>query len=569
LTFLFERILIRITDPRIKALTSPGLLLRHITADLIHKVLAQPCGLGEMTEAEAQKLFDDLAGHVWLVRQEGDRLLSHRRDLRRLMLPGIYQHYPDICEQINERAVAYYESAPAHVSESEARLEAAYHRGFLPDIPVYSDPLEARRIISQLGADLLDWPVHATALIKHAAQLPERLTEDELESLSHTHTITSRAMRAQQWLSESSAKTAAQAIVNSEKDAELYQDEIPGERESAERARSMRLAFHQGRFEHISERANSALRPLFRKREALAATHYWQDDTLLDQIPWLVALSVLAEPDAGEDVETIIPVRALDAVQATPRRVGIDSTFELFYMLAIASLMNDQRAVESLSSFLRSSLPCFAPPIKNAAQLQILQLSVRAIISGDLIGQRDLITLENCDCLRFDSLSLPISENHPDTRHNRQRLALAERTRDAFIEQRPTADELDEYLQHLQLHKVDVLGPAGLDLLSSRQDTLYPCIRFALETVSPTIVQSVLTDLSEQSCYWPAEFTPEVGQAAPVRGYGKMILASIIKTADRCGLLATLLDGISVRIADPLLHEELRLLQRLDRHLTG
>jgi len=89
-------------------------------------------------------LFDSLAGHVWLIRQEGDRLLSHRRDLRRLMLPGIQQQDPIVYDAIIRGAIAYYEGSPEGVDTQEAWLEAAYHRGFLPDKPVCTPTLTKR-----------------------------------------------------------------------------------------------------------------------------------------------------------------------------------------------------------------------------------------------------------------------------------------------------------------------------------------------------------------------------------------------------------------------------------------
>ena len=143
-------------------------------------------------------------------------------------------------------------------------------------------------------------------------------------------------------------------------------------------------------------------------------------------------------------------------------------------MLAIASLMEDSRAVESLNAFLRASLPHFAPPIDSAAQLQVLQLSVQATTIGALVGNSDLITVTNCDALRFSSLQMPISAEHPDTQTNRQRLDVARQADEAIAKRRPSLKDLDEIRSYMRQHKVEVLGPAGLSLLQSRQETLYP-----------------------------------------------------------------------------------------------
>jgi|GEM_PF-2985507 len=583
--FLCERILIRIDDEQVKKLTNPGLLLRHITADLIKSVLAGPCDLGPLTDEQAEELFDSLAGHVWLVRQEGDRLLSHRRDLRRLMLPGIQQQDPIVYEAIIRGAIAYYEGSPEGVNPQDAWLEAAYHRGFLPDKPVYTDPDEARQIISRLGADLLDWPIHASALIKHAAQLPERLTEDEINSLSRHQGITSRAIRADHLLDDNLVQEAANEWArsgvgpdadpaepetahrtNDDPPADTYVEELAYQNRVAVNAVAMRLAFHQGRFERLSERATQILDPLFSRRDALATTHFWQDERLLNKLPWYVALSVLAEPISGLEPEHIIPVRALDAVQATPRRVGIMTTFEMFYMLAIASLMEDSRAVESLNAFLRASLPHFAPPIDNAAQLQVLQLSVQATTIGALVGNSDLITVTNCDALRFSSLQMPLSAAHPDTQANRQRLDVARQADEAIAKRRPSLKDLDEIRSYMRQHKVEVLGPAGLSLLQSRQETLYPPLRFVLETVATDAMESVLAVLSQLSPYWPIELTP--GDTPRSHTHGRAEITAMVETADRCGLLVNLLDLSASASPDPLLKDELRLLQRLELKLN-
>lgn len=583
--FLYERILVRISDERVRKLTNPGLLLRHVTADLIRRVLAEPCGLGAMSDEQAEELFETMAGHVWLVRQEGDRLLSHRRDLRRLMLPGIQQQDPAVYDDIIRRAIAYYESSPEGVSPHDAWLEAAYHRGFLPEKPVYTDPDEARQIISRLGADLLDWPVHASALIKHAAQLPERLTEDEIDSLSRRQGITSRAIRAEQLLDADHVQAASDEWARGEDvqdppvherrvsaphalgeaTSDRYEEALAYRNRMAVNAVAMRLAFHQGRFERLSERASEILDPLFSRRDALATTHFWQDERLVHKLPWYVALSVLAEPVTGMDAENIIPVRALDAVQATPRRVGIKTTFELFYMLAIASLMEDSRAVQSLNAFLRASLPHFSPPIDNAAQIQVLQLCVQATTAGALIGNSDLITVTNCDALRFESLQMPISATHPDTRANRQRLAVARQADEAVSRRRPSLKELDEIRACMRQHKVEVLGPHGLCLLQSRQEVLYRPIQFALATVSVDEMESVLWELSRQSVYWPTELTP--GDTPRRRHHGRAEITALVETADRCGLLGTALELSARTSPDPLLKDELRLLQRLEAKL--
>ena len=571
ITFLLERILVRIPDAQIRQLTSPGLLLRHITADLIKNVLAEPCGLGSLNDEDAQQLFDKLASHVWLVHQEGERLLSHRRDLRRLMLPGIQKNHEKQFEQINRLAVQYYESEPEGVSSEEAWIEAAYHRGFLAENPIPDNIDSARKIITQLGADLMDWPVHTTAMIKQAATA-DRLTEDERRSLEATHGLISRASQAARLeatdFEEQSETNHDTSDVRTENNEQLITAWLCPDRHLAN-TESVRQSFKTGRFDHISPLAAHVLKPLFRQSDALAVTHYWQDETLIKSAPWLAALSVMAEFDKHSDTVQVIPSIALDAVQSTPRRVGMETTFELFYMLAIAHLMQDHLAVNSLGSFLKSHLPCFAPPIAHASQLQILQLSVKAEGSGNLIGERDIITVTQCEMLRWPSLYQSLSDDsHPDTNTNRQRLEAIRRLLPESGQQTSLA-QLQALKNTLKEHAIEVLGPVGLDKLHCLQPILYAPICFVLESVPVQRLHKALLIMAKQSSWWPKELTPSDTFTGSVKAVDTGTLRLVVDTADHCNLLEKFLIAVAEGDDDPLIRDELRLLQRLQTRLNG
>ncbi len=569
ITFLFERILARINNEQIRKITNPGLLLRHITADLIKNVLAQACNLGPLTDEQSQSLFFQLAEHVWLVRQEGDRLLSHRRDLRRMMLPGIQMANESTFEQINRLAVQYYTSQPDGVSSEEAWIEAAYHRGFLAEDPIPHNARDARKLITLLGSDLMDWPVHTIALIKQAA-LPGSLTALEKRSLEAEHGLLSRASLATH-LEEpallanyNTADKGVNANNNAHDELLPYTDTLLANTEC------IRQYFKDGRFDHISPLAAPLLDPLFKRHDALAVTHYWQDENLLHKEQWLAALSILAEPNYESDDAPIIPSAALDAVQSSPRRVSLETTFELFYMLAIAQLMQDRQAITSLSCYLKSHLPCFAPPIEHAAQLQILQISIKAIESGHLIGNRDIITVANCDMLQWRSLYQALSDDtHPDTNANRHR---QENIRSLLPEadSSPSLEQLNMIRTALKVHSVEVLGPAGLDKLKCVQPVLYDPICFALESVPAQRIFNALKSISyEQSQWWPADLTPSDAFTSQRKTVDPRTLRLIVDTADRCNLLEEFLTTVSIGQEDPLIHDELRILTRLRLYLTG
>jgi hypothetical protein len=153
-TFLFSRILNRLPPGPLQALASPGLVLRQITPQLIVDVLAKPCGLGEdLPLAEAEELFDKLAKMVWLVKPVGDRVVEHRPDLRRRMLPQVLKGPTALA--VVDAAVTWF-SARAAEGDAEARLESIYYDalrnpGSLPD-----DPVTLRDLADHLGSAVGD-----------------------------------------------------------------------------------------------------------------------------------------------------------------------------------------------------------------------------------------------------------------------------------------------------------------------------------------------------------------------------------------------------------------------------
>ena len=570
LYFLLERILVRISDEKVKRLASPGLTLRYITSDLIKHVLAEPCGLGDISDEEATELFNRLASHVWLVRQDGDRLLGNHRDLRRIMLPGIFENNRSICEEISRQAVHYFDSNPAGVLEEDAWIEAAYHRGYLGEYSTPNKVEDARRIITQLGADMYDWPIHTVALIKHAAQMSERSmqTQEYCTVVERTYGIFSRANQAAELSRQTTTADESSSVVIPTEGSDQLDDADFGVNEHCTNPRTIRFLFRHGQFDQISPWASEIMRPLFRQRDALAITHYWQDNSLLQKTPWLTALALLADPDFGLETDPIIPPSTIDAVLSTPRRVAIDTTFELFYMLAIAELIQDQHAISSLGSFLGSYLPCFSPPISNYAQLQVLQICVKSGGCKDLIGSQDVIKVESCDLLQWRSLVMEFDENtHPDTKINRQRNDCIQRLM-PVDSSRPTLQQLDSLRSALGIQSVEVLGPQGLNQLHTLHPVLYAPIRFALSSAPARDVYQTLIRLSETSNLWPVELSPKNEFVDNGVGFSSLQLNTIIETADRCNLLEFLLKTVSEVEDNPFVRDELCLLTRLKDKLN-
>ena len=136
------------------------------------EVLAEPCGLGISTLAEARRLFDELGRETALVTFDVDGALIHRPDLRRTILSLLEADQPEQARQIHAAAVAYYERGPADAVD---RAEEIYHRlklGFDRDVCLarWVPGVESRLINA---VDELDAP--ASAFL--AAQLGLAVTD--------------------------------------------------------------------------------------------------------------------------------------------------------------------------------------------------------------------------------------------------------------------------------------------------------------------------------------------------------------------------------------------------------
>jgi len=287
--FLYERILNRIEDKRVRALAHPGLILRRITPDLIHRVLALPCDLEPLSAEEAQDLFHRLAEHVWLVRSESSRVLSHRRDLRRLMLPGIQAAYGKKFAAIHKSAVRYYSSGTADLSKAEARIETLYHLGFITDSVPFASRSEARQVINTLGVDLTDWPVTARAQAKSKAKLYSNLTTEELATLSGEDAQRSRSARVTTILKQGMVDEA-----QTEYDSSVYKAISIGE-DGVLNPAELELAYANGRFRDVNAHPEVAIATFFAPRIPFRGNEIWWDKELISGAPWLAALSRLSD----------------------------------------------------------------------------------------------------------------------------------------------------------------------------------------------------------------------------------------------------------------------------------
>ena len=121
---LYRRIIDHLHDEDVKRLAVPGLALRRITPDVIQHVLAEPSGVAVDGPAAAADLFTRFAHEVALVDVARDGSLRFRADVRRLALRLVAKDRSLTIAEIDQRAVAFYESRDGE----QDRAEELYHR---------------------------------------------------------------------------------------------------------------------------------------------------------------------------------------------------------------------------------------------------------------------------------------------------------------------------------------------------------------------------------------------------------------------------------------------------------
>jgi hypothetical protein len=192
--FLYTRILkrIRSSDPDVAKLAHPGLALRRVTPDIIRRVLAGPCQLGEIDELRARTLFDHLTAQVWLVERVGPNEVVHRAELRRHMLPLISAEDPEAFEAVHRAAAEYYGSnSDPRLHRTLQRLEYRYHAAFLTDGGTPDDPAILADIV---GQDIDVLPVAVRARLKSSQN--KVLTPSEQATLDSTASVRVATKRA-------------------------------------------------------------------------------------------------------------------------------------------------------------------------------------------------------------------------------------------------------------------------------------------------------------------------------------------------------------------------------------
>lgn len=151
-SYLYRFLLSRISDPVLKRLAHPGLVMRRISPQIIAEVLAPRLGLGRIDRGRAKDLFEALEREHWLVEADpvAPGFVRHRSDMRRALLPLLYRDSPRLCARIDEAAMRWFASR----SEEWCQVEALYHRLQLVRTQALPPPIDPARAV-QFDAEML------------------------------------------------------------------------------------------------------------------------------------------------------------------------------------------------------------------------------------------------------------------------------------------------------------------------------------------------------------------------------------------------------------------------------
>ena len=124
---LYNRLLGQIGSPVVQKLAPFALLLRRITPSLIDEVLAPLAGV-DPDGSGGWTLFEQYEQEVDLIERDhaewNEAMLTHRLDVRTVVLGDLRDALPETDAEIDLRAIAYFERRQGHM----ARAEEIYHR---------------------------------------------------------------------------------------------------------------------------------------------------------------------------------------------------------------------------------------------------------------------------------------------------------------------------------------------------------------------------------------------------------------------------------------------------------
>lgn len=549
---LYRRILrrIRTDEPELEKLAHPGLVLRRVTADLIQRVLSEPCGLRRVDGERANVLLEKLKQQVWLVeRTPNPDVVVHRRDLRRLMMRTMAENDRSRAQPIHERAAIYYaEHRDPHLSRLEQKLESAYHK----ILSGQRNPLgeaESRQLYKALGEDILDLPLHSRAQIKLSAG--KALTDEEAGTLDvddrakydATRTML-REIRGELSMASNSIEERP-AYPEIEPSRPLYEkpDQYGDENVSA--------VFSKSDWPALQDLSEGVVRKFFRDVSTFKRPGRYVDFT--ESPIWKIALGALAsQGSSAPKLEMVVR----QAVESNLKRLEWGRSLNPSSKRSISVGM----AVGSVLTLLGRSYPTvedadfrmligagferMRPDIESNEQLRVNQL----------LGEYRRYSQARSDYLSI-RVGLLCFLSSPVT--SAIRASMSDRRSD-FAEIESLLRAISDYpsgripslseLQILRSEHAPILLPIGedpnlLDDAATRSVTpeLYAPLREMLRGFQVDTLVEMASFVQSSAIVWPRELTYDALPQALHRDRQRWT-ATLIEIADRCGLLGEMID---------------------------
>jgi AAA ATPase domain len=535
-TYLFSRILNRLSDPEVQALASPGLVLRQVTPRLILEVLAGPCDLPKgLTVADAESLFDKLAKTAWMVRKDvgGLRVVEHVPALRRRMLPQVLMDGKAMA--VVAAAVDWY-TARADEGDPTAGLEAIYYRALGDPDTLTNDPAVLRALADHLGPAMGDLAFARDRIRDAQGRIVSNEAVKSLKDAGAQKGARDRRRKFQ--LSEGLER----AVVEEAAGAEAVNGE------------EMTPDLLAARFAALEYPAVAAEAPRF-VRQLLdgmlgsntylaPAVEMTSDDLQGLSVAALQAATACLSPEAGPDARAALRRAVQDWLADPARREALIASFasalqqspqlwpaKLAAVLVLS--LADEEALPRLGEPVAMAVREMAKashspyawralrlvgPLREGAEVKAISLAylapeVAVFVSSNLIFYGSGETPD-----WFKSL---LSPNHPTSisDHNRVDAALY-REDIALKEKLPTIGKLP-------------------GTVPGRMPEFHGAFRLLLGSTEPPpgLVKDSVAIASRFVPWWPRELGPEAFAETP---FSPTLISSLIDTADRCGRLPDL-----------------------------
>ena len=537
-SFLFSRILNRLPDPRLRALASPGLVLRRITPQLIADVLAVPCGLGaDLPMPEAVALFATLSAMVWLVRPvgTGGAEVEHRPELRRRMLPQVLAE-PN-AQAVAEAAAAWFDARAAQ-GEAGAALEAIYYRALRDPESLPNDPATLRALADRLGPAIGDLDF---ARDRFRDAMGGVVSKEAVAGLADPEAKRRAVKRRRDYqLSEGLESTVlAEAAAGTESDEPM----------PAALVVSHFAALH---FDAIAPEAPRLARSLF--DQLVSGTDFaqstkgasWEQGPDVAEAALLAATACLA-PELGPDPREYLRgelqgwlgdagqqdrfSRALaGAIQGSPQ--GWQAMLSALLVLRIASLEGTPAIAEAVPGLAVRSAHPFAWRVLRLQGLakddSALQAWALPFLSPDILPILNLASDFGTSSPVADALKAILGARGTGSINDQIRLEAALSSGMLSL-----SDELFEVAELK-------------DAVPGRLPEFHGAFRLLLggEALQPGVLGAAVAELSAQIAWWPKELAPAAFQETPT---SPTLISSLIDTADKCGRLPALANALAAQ----------------------